>query len=75
MIMDEKQNWEYRVENLGNAWKNPKPDEMTAELNQWGLEGWEVIGISHTPGGSITVIAKRMLGSSERRNRSVFNYT
>jgi len=73
--VDEKILWEYRVENMGNAWKNPKPEEMTAELNQWGLEGWEVIAVSHTPGGSLTVIAKRILGSFDRQKRSLYNYS
>ena len=71
--MEEKQYWEYRVENLGNAWKNPKSDEIVAVLNQWGLEGWEVISISHTPGGAVTAVAKRRLSDTGRRRHSLNN--
>ncbi|MBA4421040.1 MAG: hypothetical protein C0391_07810 [Anaerolinea sp.] len=71
--MEEKQYWEYRVENLGNAWKNPKSDEIAAVLNQWGLEGWDVISISHTPVGAVTAVAKRRLSDTGRRRHSLNN--
>ena len=73
--MNENLYCEYRVETLGNAWKNPKPDDIRDTLNQWGREGWEVICISHTPGGAVTVVAKQIVGSSERNKRSgILNY-
>ena len=47
--MEEQLLWEYRVQNFGNVWKSYKPEEMTAELNLWGEQGWEVVSaISHS---------------------------
>lgn len=71
--MEEKSLWEYRVENFGTAWKNPKTEEIAVVLNQWGQEGWEVITISHTPSGVVAVIAKRRLSDSGRRKLSLNN--
>lgn len=68
--MDEKVYWEYRAENIGNGWRNPKPEEIQEALNEWGLDGWEVITISHTPGGAVTVVAKRRLSEANRRRSS-----
>jgi hypothetical protein len=72
--MEEQLLWEYRVQNFGNVWKSYKPEEMTAELNLWGEQGWEVVSASVTPSSTITVIAKRPLSDFERRRRSRPDY-
>lgn len=73
--MSETTQWEYRIESFGTFFSNPKDDDMTAALNQWGEEGWEVIHIHSYPNGSkALVIAKRPLDRSTRRSRTMPRY-
>lgn len=72
--MSETVNWEYHVEKLGN-WLGAKPEEVTAALNAWGMEGWEVINFFQAADGPIWVIAKRSLAAGSRpRSTSLNNY-
>lgn len=69
--MAEETLWEYRVESFGKTFLRIKDDDLSAELNDWGEEGWEVV--SATPidnSKSILVIAKRPLTQAVRRERS-----
>ena len=70
--MTQANQWEYRVEVLGTAFRRVKEEEQEAILNDLGLEGWEVFYI-HDPQGSnkITVYAKRPLRSTTRRSRTL----
>lgn len=72
--MDELINWEYRVKSFGNAWKSAKPEEINEELDQWGAEGWEVVSSSINPGGSVLVIAKRLLTDDNKRRKTRQQY-
>lgn len=70
--MTETSNWEYRVETLGSALKSPKDEEIQDALDEWGMEGWEVIQvIQHSGTNKIRVVAKRPLTDRERRRRSL----
>ena len=69
---EETRQWEYRVQKIGSIWSGVKPEEMEEMLNQWGLEGWEVVsavGFENT--NKITVIATRALSERIRRQRSM----
>ena len=64
--------WEYRVRTFGTFFRGVKDEELEAILNEWGMEGWEVIsarGIENT--SKVTLLAKRPLTSSVRRRRSL----
>ena len=62
--------WEYRVQTVGRAF-GTKDEQVQATLDEWGMEGWEVISVymSHTT-GKVTIIAKRPLTDRVRRLRS-----
>jgi hypothetical protein len=70
--MPETNQWEYRVKTFGSFFKGVKDDELEAELNQWGEEGWEVVAyrlIENT--NQAQLIAKRLLTRESRRWRSM----
>jgi hypothetical protein len=71
--MAEEKQWEYRVQTIGGVFST-KDEQIEATLNEWGEEGWEAINV-YTPSNSskVTIVAKRPLGSSERRRRSMPN--
>jgi hypothetical protein len=69
--MAEITRWEYRLETFGTFWSRVKDEEMQATLDQWGEEGWEVIGVYLASNGEkVTFVAKRLLTSAARRQRS-----
>ena len=69
--MAEITRWEYRLETFGTFWSRVKDDELQATLDQWGEEGWEVISVYLAGNGEkVTLIAKRLLTSATRRQRS-----
>lgn len=71
--MLESVQWEYRVESFGTFFKAPKDEALEGALDEWGVEGWEVISIFKSSyGGSerITVVAKRRLSATARRKPS-----
>ena len=65
--------WEYKVETLGSVFSNPKDDEIEESLNEWGEQGWEIIGVYQSSSGSpkTRIVAKRPLSERERRRRSM----
>ncbi len=70
--MDEASLWEYRVRSFGTGLRAPKNEEIEAELNDWGEEGWEVVAIrSHEGSSKMTVVAKRPLTPAARRQRTM----
>jgi hypothetical protein len=65
--------WEYRVEDFGGFFKHsPKPEELEEILNDWGEEGWEVIGFTYSDSSTrYRIIAKRPLDVGTRRRRNM----
>jgi hypothetical protein len=64
--------WEYRVRTFGSFFSGMKDEELEAILNEWGMEGWEVVsarGIENT--SKVTILAKRPLTASVRRRRTI----
>jgi len=67
--------WEYRVEIYGSTWRGLKSEEIEAYLNEWGEEGWEVISVDgHSGSNKMTIVAKRPLTASTRRQRTLPGY-
>jgi hypothetical protein len=70
--MAENIQWEYRAKTFGSFFTSIKDEELETILNEWGLEGWEIIsarGIENT--NKVTILAKRLLTDSVRRRRSI----
>ena len=70
--MADNTQWEYRVRTFGATFRGAKDEELEATLNEWGMEGWEVLdarGIENT--GKVTILAKRPLTDSVRRRRTL----
>ena len=64
--------WEYRVQSLGTALKNPKDEEIEVALNEWGEEGWEVFNvIQHSGTNKVRIVARCPLTDRARRRRSM----
>jgi hypothetical protein len=72
--MAEEIQWEYRVQTIGGFFST-KDEQIEATLNEWGEEGWEAVNVylNNTNSAKVTIVAKRPLGSSERRRRSMPN--
>lgn len=70
-MADEIQQWEYRVLTIGSIF-GTKDEAIETMLNEWGEDGWEVTHV-YTPEGSgkVTMVAKRPLTRSTRRERSM----
>ncbi len=73
-MIEELKLWEYRVLTIGSAF-GTRDQNIEATLNEWGAEGWEATQV-YTPAGSgkVTIVAKRPLTGSARRQRSMPNY-
>ena len=70
--MAENTQWEYRVESFGTFFTSKKDEELEAALNEWGMDGWEVISARGIENSSkIVILAKRPLTASTRRRRSL----
>jgi hypothetical protein len=70
--MAENTQWEYRIQTFGAIFRGMNDEELEATLNEWGMEGWEVIsarGIENT--NKVTILAKRILTDSVRRRRTL----
>ena len=69
-MADEIQQWEYRVDTIGGIF-GTADEQIEATLNEWGQEGWEAVTM-YTPYGSgkVTLLAKRALSDSTRRQRA-----
>jgi hypothetical protein len=69
--MTETVQWEYRVQTVGSFWKGVRDAEFTVFLNEWGQEGWEVVGFRAVENSNqAQVIAKRLLTAANRRRSS-----
>ena len=69
--MAENTQWEYRVQSFGTFFRGTRDDELESALNEWGMDGWEVVsvrGIENT--SKVVVLAKRPLTASTRRRHS-----
>ena len=65
--MTETTQWEYRVQTIGGNF-GTKDELIETTLNGWGQEGWEAIHVfASSQGGKITIVAKRPLTASSRR--------
>ncbi len=63
--------WEYRVQTVGSFF-NTKDEVVDAILNEWGEEGWELVSaFPPENSGKVTLVAKRPLSRSARRERSL----
>jgi hypothetical protein len=47
--MAELTRWEYRCQSVGSVWSRPKDEVVEDMLNNWGEEGWEVVGLWRNP--------------------------
>lgn len=69
--MAETTHWEYHVIYLGTFWSGPKAADFEAELNELGMEGWEVVAALPVENSNqVRVVLKRPLSSATRRRRS-----
>lgn len=70
-MADENKQWEYRVQTIGSIF-GTKDEAIESALNEWGEEGWEAVSV-YTPenSGKVTMVAKRLLTRSTRRERSM----
>ena len=70
--MSESNQWEYRVLTVGSFFKGVKDDVLETMLNEMGEDGWEVVGFRTIENSNQSqVIAKRPLGPTARRRRSM----
>jgi len=68
--MDNPIYWEYRIETFGSFFSSPKDDELEADLDEWGAEGWEVFAAHHLEGSNkVRIIARRPLSAATLRRR------
>ena len=68
--MTDKLNWEYHIEVLGSFFRSPKPEQITASLNEIDEEGWEVVSLEQLNNSNkIWVTMRRPSTSSTRRQR------
>jgi len=71
-MADETKLWEYRVQTVGGFFKGVPADELEELLNEWGVDGWEVVSTHILENANkINVIAKRPLTRTTRRERSM----
>jgi len=69
--MTDNLRWEYRVQTFGTFFTGTKDDELEAALNEWGMDGWEVIFARSVENTSkVVLIAKRPLSASARRRHT-----
>lgn len=70
--MSEVVQWEYRVVTLGSYFKGVPDEDLEAELNQWGQEGWELVAcrtLENTNRGQF--VARRPLDRAARRRQTM----
>jgi hypothetical protein len=71
-MTEEMQKWEYRVQTVGGFFKGVPADELEELLNEWGVDGWEVVSTHVIENANkINVIAKRPLTRAALRMRSM----
>ncbi len=70
--MAENTQWEYRVKTFGTMFRGEKDEDLEAALNEWGIDGWEILsarGVENT--NKVVIIAKRPLSRATRRRRTL----
>ena len=71
-MSEDIQKWEYRVITIGSIWSGVKDEALEEMLNEWGAEGWEVVGFRTLENvNKATIITKRPLTRAARRERSM----
>lgn len=69
--MAEQAQWEYRVQTVGGLFST-KDEVIESTLNAWGEEGWELVSaFSPENSSKVTLVAKRPLSRSVRRQRTM----
>ena len=71
--MAELTRWEYRCQSVGSVWSRPKDEVVEDMLNNWGEEGWEVVGFV-AESNKLTFVARRPVTMATRRQRSMPSY-
>lgn len=73
--MPENNQWEYLSMTLGSFWSSGKDEEIEQHLNEIGEQGWEVVSVYPLENTHKSrVIAKRVLTTNVRRQRSLPSY-
>ena len=58
--------WEYRVLSWGGMFGGPKEEELEAELNALGQDGWEALAVRpHENSNKVTIFLKRRVGGED----------
>lgn len=71
-MAEEMLKWEYKVQSVGTFWTGAKDAELEAMLNEWGEQGWEVVGFRSVENSNqAMLIAKRPLTREVMRWRSM----
>jgi len=68
--MAEKTQWEYRAQRFGSLFREAKAEDLESTLDEWGAEGWEVVGLTGE-NNQVLILAKRPLDLATRRRRSM----
>jgi len=69
--MEEYTKWEYRVQTFGGMLRDVKDQKLQDALNEWGVEGWEVVSATAPENSNaVRVVAKRVLTSRALRERT-----
>jgi hypothetical protein len=70
-MMAEYPKWEYRVETFGSFFRSTSDVDLETALNDWGLDGWEVINVHIVENTSkVVALAKRPMAASTRRRHT-----
>ncbi|HLE13758.1 MAG TPA: DUF4177 domain-containing protein [Anaerolineales bacterium] len=72
--MPEEKQWEYHFIRMGGAFRTTKTEDVEALLNEWGEQGWEVVGLT-SDSNTLMLLAKRPLSLRIRRERSMPGYS
>lgn len=68
--MPEQTQWEYRAVRFGTIFRETKEEDLESTLNEWGVEGWEVVSLA-VESNRLLILAKRPLDLATRRRRSM----
>lgn len=69
--MNDYTKWEYRVQTFGGLLREAKDQSLEETLNEWGMQGWEVISaFALANANAVRVIARRALTTRALRERS-----
>jgi hypothetical protein len=67
--------WEYQVRQFGSAWRNAKPEEIEAHLNDAAGEGWELVEAASMSGGNrLMIILRRKTGLRSRKQHTTWPF-